>query len=216
MALSTGINDSGLFQVNYSDERFLPFEGTGAASTWRLEVNGVDGPLHRQTLSDVIMTVQYTARSGGSSFAEAAKSLLGKTSNERAWLVNLAADYSDAWQAFMNNPAAGIAFTVDRNSLPGASTNAVSGVFLYYELTSEPEEDLSRQALKLSPSPDNQQLKPNSFLSGLTLPLHTPGQDPANATWRLTPPTSSTAAKFNPRNVRTISLVVVYDGKTRF
>src|SRR5213078_700221 len=73
VALSTGVNDSGLFQVDYHDERYLPFEGTGAVSTWRLEVNGVDGPLHRQTLSDVIITVRYTARTGGSVLAETAK-----------------------------------------------------------------------------------------------------------------------------------------------
>jgi Tc toxin complex TcA C-terminal TcB-binding domain len=48
VALSRGVNDSGLFQLNYQDERFLPFEGTGAVSRWRLQINGVDGELHRR------------------------------------------------------------------------------------------------------------------------------------------------------------------------
>src|SRR5262249_42787298 len=110
VALSTGTNDAGLFQVDYHDERYLPFEGTGAASTWRLEINGVDGALHRQTLTDVIMTVRYTARTGGSAFTQTVKNELGKKSRERAWLLNLAFDFPDQWQAFMNRPADGMTF----------------------------------------------------------------------------------------------------------
>ncbi len=32
---STGSNDTGLFETNLRDERFLPFEGAGAISTWK-------------------------------------------------------------------------------------------------------------------------------------------------------------------------------------
>ncbi|HCT78022.1 MAG TPA: insecticidal toxin protein, partial [Micromonosporaceae bacterium] len=35
---STGHNDSGMFEVNLRDERYLPFEGSGAVSEWRLEL----------------------------------------------------------------------------------------------------------------------------------------------------------------------------------
>jgi hypothetical protein len=31
-------NDSGLFETNLRDERFLPFEGAGAVSTWQLDL----------------------------------------------------------------------------------------------------------------------------------------------------------------------------------
>ena len=40
VALSQGINDSGLFQLNFNDERYLPFEGTGVESTWKLAFPG--------------------------------------------------------------------------------------------------------------------------------------------------------------------------------
>lgn len=216
VALSTGVNDSGLFQLNYSDERYLPFEGTGAVSTWRLEVNGVNGPVQRQTLSDVIITIQYTALQGGSAFAETVKSTVGNASSERAWLLNLATDYSDAWQAFMSSPSQGMAFTVDRRALPHASERRVTGVYLHYELAMEPEDDLSRQGITLSAGQSSVQLKPGSFKSGLSLPLLEQGQSPASATWRLSAPSASAAAKFNPRNVRTISLAVTYQGKPRF
>jgi hypothetical protein len=216
VALSTGVNDTGLFQLNYSDDRYLPFEGTGAVSTWRLEVEGVEGPRHRQTLSDVIVTVQYTARQGGSTFAETVKSALGSASGERAWLLNLASDYSDAWQAFMSNPSAGITFSVERRNLPFAADRRVSGVYLHYEPTTDPEDDLSRQALTLTAAQNTAQLKPSAFKGGLSLPLLEQGQNPANASWTLSPPSASAASKFKSRNLRTIALVVTYQSKPTF
>ena len=35
---SGGVNDSGMFETNLRDERFLPFEGAGAISTWSLSL----------------------------------------------------------------------------------------------------------------------------------------------------------------------------------
>jgi hypothetical protein len=41
-AIATGSaqNDSGLFETNLREERFLPFEGAGAVSTWKLALPG--------------------------------------------------------------------------------------------------------------------------------------------------------------------------------
>lgn len=220
VALSTGINDSGLFQANFQDERYLPFEGTGAISNWRLEIDGVHGALHRRTLSDVVITLQYTARQGGSAFAETVKSAIGGKTKESAWLLNLAADYSDAWQAFMSRPADGIAFTVERSSLPGASTKQVTSVYLHYEPANDAEEDISRLGMRLTAGvPPNQTLetlKPGAFKTGLRLPLLEQGQNPASATWRLTPTSASAASKFHPRNIRSIGLVIIYSSKPTF
>jgi hypothetical protein len=215
VALSTGTNDSGLFQVDYHDERYLPFEGTGAVSTWRLEINGVDGVLHRQTLSDVILTVRYTARTGGSAFAEAVKSAIGGKAMERAWILNLAADFPDRWQAFMNKPGDGMSFAVERHRLPGASANQVTGVYLHYDLVDEPVDDLGRQAVTLTaPKQPSITLKPGAFKTQLKLPVLEPGHDAVGATWKLAP--AGGANKFSSRNLRTIMLVVTYASKPSF
>jgi hypothetical protein len=67
VVLSTGLNDSGLFTLNFdSDERYLPFEYTGAVSTWLLAF-----PMHMaqlpmlNSLSDIIVHIRYTAQSAG-------------------------------------------------------------------------------------------------------------------------------------------------------
>jgi hypothetical protein len=62
---SGGSNDSGMFETNLRDERFLPFEGAGAISKWHLELPNQFRPFDYMTISDVILHVRYTARQGG-------------------------------------------------------------------------------------------------------------------------------------------------------
>jgi Tc toxin complex TcA C-terminal TcB-binding domain len=78
IATSTAQDDAGLFELNFRDERYLPFEGCGAISRWRLELPG-NGPTPRgarqfdyNTISDVILTVSYTARDAGGSLRQGA------------------------------------------------------------------------------------------------------------------------------------------------
>jgi hypothetical protein len=76
IALSSGINDDGMFVFNFDDERYLPFEGTGAVSRWALQfpTGSPDNDEARQkmiaSLTDVILHVQYTAANGGQAFAQ--------------------------------------------------------------------------------------------------------------------------------------------------
>ncbi len=67
---STGQNDSGLFETNLRDERYLPFEGSGVIGEWQLKLPGNPNnsdPLQfdYDTISDVIIHIRYTAREGG-------------------------------------------------------------------------------------------------------------------------------------------------------
>ena len=68
IALSQGLNDHGQFQLNFQDERYLPFEYTGAISRWRLTF---PNPTAQQSilnsLNDIIVHMSYTARPGGGS-----------------------------------------------------------------------------------------------------------------------------------------------------
>gem|GEM_PF-4373969 len=66
MATSSGRNDSGMFEFNFKDERYLPFEGAKIADTpnWTLELPTDFKPFDYNTISDVIMTVNFTAKNG--------------------------------------------------------------------------------------------------------------------------------------------------------
>ena len=67
---SSGQNDSGLFETNLHDERYLPFEGSGAISEWQLQLPANPSEEQPQqfdydTISDVVLHLRYTAREGG-------------------------------------------------------------------------------------------------------------------------------------------------------
>jgi hypothetical protein len=62
---STAQNDSGMFETNLRDERYLPFENSGVVSEWQLELPSNLRQFDYDTISDVILHVRYTAREGG-------------------------------------------------------------------------------------------------------------------------------------------------------
>lgn len=57
--------DPGMFEFNFRDERYLPFEGAGAISRWRLELPTEYRQFDYNTISDVVLDLSYTARDGG-------------------------------------------------------------------------------------------------------------------------------------------------------
>lgn len=74
---STGSGDSGLFETQLRDERFLPFEGGGVISTWRLELPGEYPQFDYSTISDVMLSIRYTSRDGGDDLRGAAITAIG-------------------------------------------------------------------------------------------------------------------------------------------
>lgn len=72
IATSHAQGDTGLFELNFRDERYLPFEGAGAISRWRIEMPEACNAFDFDTISDVILTINYTAREGGALLREKA------------------------------------------------------------------------------------------------------------------------------------------------
>jgi len=58
IATSTGQNDTGLFELNFRDERYLPFEYAGAVSRWRIELPIETNAFDIDTLSDLIFQLE--------------------------------------------------------------------------------------------------------------------------------------------------------------
>ncbi|MFJ5295501.1 neuraminidase-like domain-containing protein [Pseudomonas sp. NPDC088368] len=72
IGLSTGVDDHGMFQLDFGDERYFPFEGTGAISRWTLSFphhEAEDQQAMLDTLTDVILHIRYLAVDGGKAFA---------------------------------------------------------------------------------------------------------------------------------------------------
>jgi Tc toxin complex TcA C-terminal TcB-binding domain len=70
---SAGRNDSGPFELHFEDEGYLPFEGAGAISRWRIDLPMETNAFDFATISDIVLELGYTAREGGQLLREAAR-----------------------------------------------------------------------------------------------------------------------------------------------
>lgn len=104
---STGTNDAGMFETNLHEERFLPFEGAGAVSTWRLALPPQIRSFDYMTISDVILHIRYTARDGGAHLGalatkELAQALTDASTSSLTLFFSLRHDFPTEWAAFVN------------------------------------------------------------------------------------------------------------------
>lgn len=76
MNSSSANNDPGVFDFNFRDERYLPFEGAGAVSEWLLELPANIRAFNYDTISDVLLHISYTACEGNRVDAENALATL--------------------------------------------------------------------------------------------------------------------------------------------
>lgn len=65
IATSQGQYDGGMFEFNFRDERYLPFENAGAVSHWSLELPEKLQPFDYSTISDVLLHISYSAKEDG-------------------------------------------------------------------------------------------------------------------------------------------------------
>ena len=125
---STGSGDSGLFETQLRDERFLPFEGSGVISTWRLELPGEYPQFDYSTISDVVLTIRYTARDGGDSLRDdataAIASLLSPTETPAPStlifqvLLSCRSDFPTEWARAKADPNLDLVIPIKSDLLP--------------------------------------------------------------------------------------------------
>jgi uncharacterized membrane protein YgcG len=98
IATSTGQNDSGLFELSFRDERYLPFEYQGAVSRWRIELPPENNYFDFDTLTDFVLHVNYTARDGGEALRDAAaRDARDRLPGDGLRLFDIRHDFPDAW-----------------------------------------------------------------------------------------------------------------------
>ncbi len=141
VATSSGENDSGLFELNFHDERYLPFEYAGAISSWRLELPQGFPQFDHDAIADIVLNLRYTARDGGSAMRKTVETGLRSALN--AMLVDasrtglyaafdIRRQFPDVWYQLTQNGSAQL--TLTNELLPyfiknhGPSIDAVSWV----------------------------------------------------------------------------------------
>ncbi|HET8924381.1 MAG TPA: choice-of-anchor D domain-containing protein [Candidatus Acidoferrum sp.] len=113
IATSSGQNDSGMFEVNFRDERYLPFEGAGAISTWQIDLPKDTNAFDFETISDLILNLNYTARDGGDALRLAARSAAASQPPAPVpRLFSLKHEFPSEWYKFANPPSAAASQTL--------------------------------------------------------------------------------------------------------
>lgn len=116
VAFSTAQQDSGVFDLNFRDERYLPFEGAGAISEWKLELPTEIRQFNYQTIGDVVLQMRYTARNGGAVLKKAACEAIAnfKSGTEAIAekqglqaIFDIANDFPEEWYKFTQAIKAG-------------------------------------------------------------------------------------------------------------
>ncbi len=117
---SSAQQDSGMFEPNLRDERYLPFEGAGAVSTWKLSLPEEFRPFDYDTISDVVLHIRYTARDGHETLKTACQASLqdalnalksqGVAANGLGLrrLFSLRHEFPTEWYRFLNPPPADV------------------------------------------------------------------------------------------------------------
>ncbi|MEU3690568.1 neuraminidase-like domain-containing protein [Streptomyces narbonensis] len=115
IATSGGQNDSGMFELDFRDDRYLPFEGAGAVSRWRFELPKDFRQFDYESISDLILHLRYTARDGGAPLrTKAVDSLRAAFSGQNAEpgapapltrMISVRHEFPDAWHRFLSTPA---------------------------------------------------------------------------------------------------------------
>ena len=122
---SSAQNDSGLFETNLHDERYLPFENSGVVSEWQLELPANMRQFDYDTISDVILHLRYTAREGGGLLKNGAvDNLMTRIKEAQAAgsvrLFSMRHEFPTDWAKFKS---ATVDLSADPNILAGLTLN---------------------------------------------------------------------------------------------
>jgi len=155
ISLSGALNDTGTFDFNLRDERYLPFEGGAAISEWRIELPSKVRSFNYDTISDVLLTIGYRALDGDRTTAEndLAKTLTDYATNNGLFrVISMKYELPNAYHKLLN-PAAGdpqfVEFDIEKSHFP---------YFLQ-----EKGLTLTQTKIYLKPSKENSIAPPNPF-----------------------------------------------------
>jgi|GEM_PF-5993522 len=158
--------NNGLFELRFDSENYLPFECTGAISSWRLALSG-RRDFDLQQITDVTVKLKYTAEPGPAAFARAVKDSIQPYPAYR--LFHIPTDFPDAWQAFQQSDTDTLQLPIHRDLFPDLASSKV--LSLHPVIQPQPDQPTPELALIAEPEvPLPDQL--TTHTSGLKLPTN--------------------------------------------
>jgi hypothetical protein len=100
IAFTSASQASGLFELEPDNGLLLPFEGMGVDTRWRLELPPAANPFDLRQISDVLLTLEYTALSSREHREQVIAGFGRTVSGDRAFSVRQ--QFPDAWYDLHN------------------------------------------------------------------------------------------------------------------
>lgn len=116
-------NDTGMFEPNPAEEKYLAFEGAGAISSWHLELLGEPRQFDYDTIADVVLTIRYSARAEGDR-TDAEKEARDWLTEHAARVFSMRHEFGSQWAKFkgVSGPptggGTGLRFTLGKEHFP--------------------------------------------------------------------------------------------------
>jgi hypothetical protein len=159
IAASTGQNDAGVFSVDFKDERYMPFEGAGAISTWQLDLPPAFRQFDYSSITDVIITMRYTSWDGGMQLQSAASSavsnFLKDTTDSTAGflaLFDIKNEFALEYARAASNPPASSGTTTSAGPRVMALTNLAARL-PFFTKTADPKKIIARNITLVTENP---------------------------------------------------------------
>jgi hypothetical protein len=229
-ATSHAQNDSGLFELNFRDERYLPFEGAGANSLWHIQLPAAVRQFDYNTISDVIIHLKYTARDGGEALKSSATASLNAQINQM--LVSLQDkglmrifsaknDLSTEWYRFLHpvTPGSDQVFTLnlDASRFPlfaQGKTIKIRSLELIVDTATKPVNNLQYSQASATGTISLTNTGAYGNWANATIDYNSSKKDPG--TWTITNPISNPRlTDSNPQGtdilIKNMAIIVHYD-----
>jgi hypothetical protein len=174
---SSAQNDSGLFEPNLRDERYLPFEGAGVISSWTLELPQDFPAFDYATISDVILHLRYTARDGGVALkGDEQKAALNDWLASQLSVFSARHEFPSEWHQFLHpeqeaaEPSLQIDLSKGRFPFQFKDTPiTIDQIDLYLQIQDEAATAISSTPVTLT-LPDGTEISDQAFEPSDTLP----------------------------------------------
>ena len=212
--------DNGLFELNFFwDTRYLPFEATGAVSTWELSLPKQTNRIDFETISDVIITLSYTALDGGDTFRENVINLESLQNYSEAYYFNLKQAFSGEWHNFINlntdTNSQKLNFQISEDIIPPHIENAKLTDVIFKLDAPDVFSNESFISLKIANGQPIEINLQNGNIASLDISSNSkfPGKWSINFELTKVPNSLKKDGLLDPKIVNNIELILTYEGK---
>ena len=216
IALSSGVNDHGVFQLQAEGEFLNPFEGHGVETQWEFRMEKAANPFDFGSIADVLVTIEYEAMNSFSYRQKVVQQLNGELTSG-ALAISFKNNLPDQWFDLHHPEQLAdpykISFTIaERDLAPNVTgTRKVSAVTLFVVMKGDAA---FSGTLDIGPNGHVQRLQPNDNVVSQLMLKSLVGAN-VTGTWTFGVPVDNSAGRtaFAEDAVEDVVLIVGYEGE---